>query len=65
MRAFFGSEVFPSDVREALERESGAKYVPGLADDALPGERGTTEHSYVSMMTYNLNLIAENLRGPV
>jgi len=65
VRAFFGSEVFPSDVMEALERESGAKYVPGLADDALPGERGTTEHSYVSMMTYNLNLIAENLRGPV
>lgn len=65
VRAFFGSEVFPSDVMEALERESGAKYVPGLADDALPGERGTPEHSYVSMMIYNLKLISENLGGPV
>jgi ABC-type Zn uptake system ZnuABC Zn-binding protein ZnuA len=65
VRAFFGSEVFPSDVMEALERESGAKYVPGLADDKLPGESGTPEHSYVSMMTYNLKLIAENLGGPV
>lgn len=59
---FFGSEVFPSDVMEALEAESGARYVPDLADDALPGSPGDPEHSYLGMMRRNLTLITESLR---
>jgi len=59
---FFGSEVFPSDVMEALEAESGARYVPDLADDALPGNPGDPEHSYLGMMQRNLTLITESLR---
>lgn len=59
---FFGSEVFPSDVMEVLETESGARYVPDLADDALPGSPGDPEHSYLGMMQRNLTLITESLR---
>jgi ABC-type Zn uptake system ZnuABC Zn-binding protein ZnuA len=60
--AFFGSEVFPSDVMEALEAESGARYVPDLADDALPGAPGDDEHTYLGMMRRNLVIITESLR---
>jgi ABC-type Zn uptake system ZnuABC Zn-binding protein ZnuA len=59
--AFFGSEVFPSDVMDALERESGAVYVPDLADDRLPGAPGEERHNYVSMMRGNLAAIIGNL----
>lgn len=61
--AFFGSEVFPSDVMETLERESGSRYVPGLADDALPGSPGDADHTYVAMMLRNVELIASGLRA--
>ena len=60
--AFFGSEVFPSDVMRALERESGARYVPDLADDQLPGRPGDPDHSYIGMMRYDVDLIVSNLR---
>jgi ABC-type Zn uptake system ZnuABC Zn-binding protein ZnuA len=59
--AFFGSEVFPSDVMEALEAESGARYVPDLADDRLPGALGDDQHNYVSLMRANLAAIVGNL----
>jgi ABC-type Zn uptake system ZnuABC Zn-binding protein ZnuA len=59
--AFFGSEVFPSDVLEALESETGARYIPDLADDRLPGEPGMLEHSYIGMMRANLALLIEGL----
>lgn len=61
--AFFGSEVFPSDVMETLERESGSRYVPGLADDALPGSPGEANHTYVAMMLDNIDLIISGLSG--
>jgi ABC-type Zn uptake system ZnuABC Zn-binding protein ZnuA len=61
--AFFGSEVFPSDVLEAIEAESGAKYVADLADDKLPGEPGTAQHSYVGMMVANTRTIVTALGG--
>jgi ABC-type Zn uptake system ZnuABC Zn-binding protein ZnuA len=60
--AFFGSEVFPSDVLEALERESGAQYVPDLADDRLLGEKGQPEYGYIPLMGSNLNLLLEGLK---
>ena len=61
--AFFGSEVFPSDVLEALAAETGAEYVGDLSDDRLPGEPGDPEHSYVGMMVDNVRLIVESLGG--
>lgn len=61
--AFFGSEVFPSDVLEVIEEESGAAYVADLSDDALPGEPGDPEHSYVGMMVANVRTIVTALGG--
>ncbi|MEW6475223.1 MAG: metal ABC transporter substrate-binding protein [Actinomycetota bacterium] len=61
--AFFGSEVFPSDVLGAVEEATGARYVPDLADDRLPGEPGAPGHSYVGMMATNAKLIVEALGG--
>lgn len=61
--AFFGSEVFPSDVLEVIEDESGARYVADLSDDVLPGEPGTPEHSYQGMMLANTRTIVEALGG--
>jgi ABC-type Zn uptake system ZnuABC Zn-binding protein ZnuA len=61
--AFFGSEVFPSDVLKAVEEEAKARYVPDLADDRLPGKRGDALHSYVGMMLTNARLIVGNLGG--
>ena len=61
--AFFGSEVFPSDVLEVIEAESGATYVADLSDDRLPGEPGTPEHSYQGMMLQNTRIIVEALGG--
>jgi ABC-type Zn uptake system ZnuABC Zn-binding protein ZnuA len=61
--AFFGSEVFPSDVLEVIEAESGAAYVADLSDDRLPGEPGSAEHSYQGMMLANTRTIVEALGG--
>jgi ABC-type Zn uptake system ZnuABC Zn-binding protein ZnuA len=61
--AFFGSEVFPTSVMEVIAQESGATYVPELADDRLPGQPGQPEHSYVSMMAANATLITTALGG--
>lgn len=61
--AFFGSEVFPSDVLEVIEAESGATYVADLSDDRLPGEPGAPEHSYQGMMLANTRTIVEALGG--
>ena len=61
--AFFGSEVFPSDVLEVIEAESGAAYVADLSDDKLPGEPGSPEHSYQGMMLANTRTIVEALGG--
>ena len=59
--AFFGSEVFPSDVLEALQTETGARYIPDLADDRLPGKLGEERHSYIGMMRANFSLLLEGL----
>lgn len=61
--AFFGSEVFPSDVLEVIEAESGARYVADLSDDRLPGSPGSPEHSYVGMMIANVRTIVTELGG--
>jgi ABC-type Zn uptake system ZnuABC Zn-binding protein ZnuA len=61
--AFFGSEVFPSDVLDVIADESGAAYVSDLSDDELPGEPGSPEHSYVGMMVANTRSIVTALGG--
>lgn len=61
--AFFGSEVFPSDVLQVIEQETDAKYVADLSDDRLPGTVGAPEHSYVGMMVANTRTIVTALGG--
>lgn len=61
--AFFGSEVFPSDVLEAIARESGSTYIGDLNDDRMPGEPGDPEHMYVGMMVHNARTIVDALGG--
>ena len=63
--AFFGSEVFPSDVLDAIAAETGATYYSDLSDEELPGEPGTPEHSYEGMMIQNVRLITSALGGDV
>jgi ABC-type Zn uptake system ZnuABC Zn-binding protein ZnuA len=63
--AFFGSEVFPSDVLETVSQETGAKYHADLSDEELPGTPGTKEHSYEGMMIANVRLITSALGGDV
>jgi len=63
--AFFGSEVFPSDVLDAIATETGATYYSDLSDEELPGEPGTPEHSYEGMMIQNVRLITSALGGDV
>ncbi len=63
--AFFGSEVFPSDVLETIAAETGSKYYSDLSDEELPGEPGTPEHSYEGMMIQNVRLITSALSGDV
>lgn len=61
--AFFGSEVFPSDVLQAVAAESGAKYIADLSDEELPGKPGDPEHSYVGLMVENVRTMAKALGG--
>jgi ABC-type Zn uptake system ZnuABC Zn-binding protein ZnuA len=61
--AIFGSEVFPSDVLAQIAAETGAAYVADLRDDALPGQPGDPEHSYLGMMVFNVRTIVDALGG--
>jgi len=61
--AVFGSEVFPSAVLKTIADETGVQFVGDLADDALPGERGSAEHSYIGMMLRNARVIVAALGG--
>jgi ABC-type Zn uptake system ZnuABC Zn-binding protein ZnuA len=63
--AFFGSEVFPSDVLATVATETGATYHADLSDEEIPGNPGTPEHSYEGMMIANVRLITSALGGNV
>ena len=63
--AFFGSEVFPSDVLKAISAETQAKYFSDLSDEVLPGTPGTPEHSYEGMMIQNVRMMTTALGGNV
>ena len=61
--AIFGSEVFPSPVMEQIAAESGAVFIDQLADDDLPGEPGDAGHSYLGLMTKNMETMIRALGG--
>lgn len=61
--AIFGSEVYPSPVLDQIARESGAKYVDKLRDDALPGNPGDPNHTYIGLMIEDVTLMAKYLGG--
>lgn len=61
--AVFGSEVFPSDVLEAIASEANARFIDELADDDLPGKPGDPEHTYLGLMRRNIELMIPALGG--
>lgn len=61
--AVFGSEVFSSDVLEAIANEANAQFIDDLADDDLPGKPGDPEHSYLGLMRQNLVVMIPALGG--
>ena len=61
--AIFGSEVFPSAVLEQIGRETGVHYFDTLRDDDPPGEPGSPENTYVGMLKYDVQQMAEALGG--
>ena len=63
MPAIFGSEVFPSTVLEQIGRETGVRYFDTLRDDDPPGEPGSPENTYVGMLQYDVQQMAEALGG--
>src|SRR5262249_43834392 len=63
--AIFGSEVFPSKVLEQVGRETGARYIDSLRDDALPGQPGAPEHTYLGLMVEDMRTMLSALGGRV
>ena len=61
--AIFGSEVFPSTVLEQIGRETGVRYLDTLRDDDPPGEPGSPENTYVGMLQFDLQQMADALGG--
>lgn len=61
--AVFGSEVFSSDVLEAIASEANAEFIDDLADDDLPGKPGDPEHSYLGLLRQNMTAMIPALGG--
>ena len=61
--AVFGSEVFSSDVLEAIASEADAQFIDDLADDDLPGKPGDPGHTYLGLMKQNLAVMIPALGG--
>ncbi len=61
--AIFGSEVFPSTILDQIGREAGVSFVDTLRDDDLPGAPGDDNHSYIGLMVYDLQIMANALGG--
>ena len=61
--AVFGSEVFSSDVLEAIASEADAQFIDDLADDDLPGKPGDSGHTYLGLMKQNLTAMIPALGG--
>ncbi len=63
VQVIFGSQEFPSAALQAIARETGAVLNDELADDVLPGDPGSAEHTYVGMMKRNVGIMVEALGG--
>jgi ABC-type Zn uptake system ZnuABC Zn-binding protein ZnuA len=63
--AVFGSEVFPSKTLEQIAKESGAKFIDELSDDAPPGKAGDANHTYVGMVLEDMRIMLTALGGNV
>ena len=61
--AVFGSEVFSSDVLEAIASEAGAQFIDELADDDLPGKPGDPQHTYLGLIQQNMAAMIPALGG--
>jgi ABC-type Zn uptake system ZnuABC Zn-binding protein ZnuA len=61
--AVFGSEVFPSPVLQQIANEGGAEFVDSLRDDDLPGAPGDPRHSYLGLISQNMEIMVEALEG--
>ena len=61
--AVFGSEVFSSDVLEAIASEADAQFIDDLADDDLPGKPGDPGHTYLGLIKQNLTAMIPALGG--
>ena len=61
--AVFGSEVFSSDVLEAIASETDAQFIDDLADDDLPGKPGDPGHTYLGLIKQNLTAMIPALGG--
>jgi ABC-type Zn uptake system ZnuABC Zn-binding protein ZnuA len=61
--AVFGSEVFSSDVLEAIASEANAQFIDDLADDDLPGKPGDPEHTYLGLLRQNMAAMIPALGG--
>lgn len=61
--AVFGSEVFPSKVLAQIAKEGGSRYIDELSDDDLPGEPGAANHTFIGMMTQNMEVMTKALGG--
>ena len=48
---------------DQIGREAGVSYVDTLRDDDLPGEPGEANHSYLGLMVYDLQIMANALGG--
>jgi manganese/iron transport system substrate-binding protein len=61
--AVFGSEVFPSPVLEQIARESGARFIDKLRDDAPPGAPSAPEHTYLGLLRADMQVMIGALGG--
>lgn len=61
--AIFGSEVFPSKTLDQISREAGVKWITTLRDDDLPGNKNSSNHTYIGMMLEDMNHMIIPLGG--
>ena len=60
--AIFGSTFSPSPILEQISRETGIP-IFRIDDDALPGDPGDLEHSFINMRVQNMKKMSEALGG--
>jgi len=63
--AVFASQVFQSKIVDQIARESNIEFVEALVDDALPGNIGDSNHTYVGMMLENMQNMIIPLGGNI